>query len=250
MRNILIAAIVCLLSACATAPGFQPGWLDKLPSRSFVVAAFVYPLQDARPFGQILRAPMSNADALRVEAALSRHITDALRARGFEVSSSIAKLRSEHVWLWDQSKGLGAEPTPSQLFSSTSPTHAQRVTSYTSRLKEELGSHPRSTVLITCVAAHLNNRDGATEYQVPVYMHFGGAEGISTERCGTTATVVALDDQLRLLAFSPIYTGHGAEVLRSSSNPLSSAFTFRKLSPEEWGEKIAKAVLQRLLATQ
>lgn len=248
MRRLLAALASLLFSGCASMPDFQSDWLDRLPTQRVELAVFVYPLQDARPFARLFPTSIQQSDATRIESAVNRHLVAALRSRGLDVGSTLLALRSEHVWLWDWTKGPGSEPTVNPLFASSSPAHAQRVSSYIGKLRGQMSSHPGSTALIVCVAAHLNNRDGNVEYRTPVYMHFGGGEGISTERCGTTAAVAAVNDQLRLIAYSPLYTGHGVEVLGQSANPLSTAFTFRRLSPDEWGEKMAKAILKRIRA--
>lgn len=249
MRRLLIGFSCLILSACASVPEFRSGWLDHLPMRRIELAAFVYPLDEARPFARMFPAPIQPSDAARVEAVVNRRLTESLRARGFEVGSTLLALRSDHVWLWDWRKGPGSGPAVDKLFADASPTHAQRVDTYSAGLRDRLRSHAGSTVLLVCVAAHLNNRDGSIEYRLPVYMHFGGAEGVWTERCGSTAAIVAVDDQLRLISYSPLYTGHGVEITGRSANPLSSAFTFRQLTPEEWGEMMAKAILERIKAT-
>lgn len=266
MRYLLIVLTSLLVSACATVPSvpveFQSGWLDRLPTRRIELVAFVYPTEgnpllppehrDLRdPYGRFL-APIEQSDATRIEAAVNRHLGEALRARGFEVGSTLLALRSDHLWLWNPAKGPGSEPGPVPNFVGRSPTYLPRARAYLTTLRSQVSSHPESTVLFVCVEAHLGSRDGRWVYPVPVYMHYSsGGEFFHTERCGKIAAIVAVDDRLRLIAHSTFYTPSGAKINQESWNLFSGTTAdARRLTPEEWGEEIAKAVLEKIRAIQ
>lgn len=266
MRGLAIFVSTLFLAGCANmfTAGFDPGWVARLPNRKIELAVFLYPLEQAtlgRVTSPALIAPGEIAD---LELAVSDRLKEVLEQRGLTVSTSLRALRADHVHLWRAA--IGANPEVSQGLVSAWPaigkSYQRMAEEYLAKLRSVVNANTGPTILFLCMpiskSAQLTYGDAriwqtVTTFAQPVLFH-----GVATPniRCNDhLSEILAIDSDLRVFAYATMTGGEAAEKVETASSSNSSSgsllssnrkFSYRQLSPSEWGRRIADKALETI----